>query len=155
MNLNATILGQAIAFILFVLFCMKYVWPPLMSAIDMRQKEIAAGLAAAERAQIDLEIAHNAANEHLQQARLEARVIIEQAHKRKGQVIEEARTAAEMERNKILAHARTKINAEYNRAREGLRKQVATLAVAAAEKIIERSLYEHNTDIIDKIIDEL
>lgn len=82
MNLNATILGQAIAFVLFVLFCMKYVWPPLMAAIEKRQKEIADGLASAERAHKDLDLAKASATDQLKKAKAEAQVIIEQANKR-------------------------------------------------------------------------
>ncbi len=122
MNLNATILGQAIAFVLFVLFCMKYVWPPLMAAIEKRQKEIADG----------------------------------QANKRRSQILDEAKAEAEQERTKIVAQAQAEIEAERKRAREELRKQVAILAVAGAEKIIERSVDEAaNSDIVDKLVAEL
>ncbi|MFT4465543.1 MAG: F0F1 ATP synthase subunit B [Sodalis sp. (in: enterobacteria)] len=156
MNLNATILGQAIAFVLFVLFCMKYVWPPLMAAIEKRQKEIADGLASAERAKKDLDIAQAEATDHLKQAKVEAQAIIEQANKRKAQVVDEAKAEAEAERNKILAQAQAEINAERKRAREELRKQVAMLALAGAEKVIERSVDEAaNSDIVDKIVAEL
>ncbi|AHF72814.1 ATP synthase B chain [Candidatus Sodalis pierantonius str. SOPE] len=156
MNLNATILGQAIAFVLFVLFCMKYVWPPLMAAIEKRQKEIADGLASAERAKKDLDIAQAEATDHLKQAKVEAQAIIEQANKRKAQVVDEAKAEAEAERNKILAQVQAEIDAERKRAREELRKQVAMLALAGAEKIIERSVDEAaNSDIVDKIVAEL
>lgn len=156
MNLNATILGQAIAFVLFVLFCMKYVWPPLMAAIERRQKEIADGLASAERAKKNLDIAQAEATDHLKQAKVEAQAIIEQANKRKAQVVDEAKAEAEAERNKILAQAQAEIDAERKRAREELRKQVAMLALAGAEKIIERSVDEAaNSDIVDKIVAEL
>ncbi|BAE75685.1 ATP synthase subunit b [Sodalis glossinidius str. 'morsitans'] len=156
MNLNATILGQAIAFVLFVLFCMKYVWPPLMASIEKRQKEIADGLASAERAKKDLDIAQAEATDHLKQAKVEAQAIIEQANKRKAQVVDEAKAEAEAERNKILAQAQAEIDAERKRAREELRKQVAMLALAGAEKIIERSVDDAaNSDIVDKIVAEL
>lgn len=156
MNLNATILGQAIAFVLFVLFCMKYVWPPLMAAIEKRQKEIADGLASAERAKKDLDIAQAEATDHLKQAKVEAKAIIEQAKKRKAQVVDEAKAEAESERNKIRAQEQAEIDAERKRAREELRKQVAMLALAGAEKIIERSVDEAaNSDIVDKIVAEL
>lgn len=91
MNLNATILGQAIAFVLFVLFCMKYVWPPLMAAIEKRQKEIADGLASAERAHKDLDLAKASATDQLKKAKAEAQVIIEQANKRRSQILDEAK----------------------------------------------------------------
>lgn len=158
MNLNATILGQAIAFILFVWFCMKYVWPPLMAAIEKRQKEIADGLASAERAHKDLDLAKASATDQLKKAKAkaEAQVIIEQANKRRAQILDEAKTEAEQERTKIVAQAQAEIEAERKRAREELRKQVAILAVAGAEKIIERSVDEAaNSDIVDKLVAEL
>ncbi|TCV95411.1 F0F1 ATP synthase subunit B [Biostraticola tofi] len=156
MNLNATILGQTIAFVLFVLFCMKYVWPPLIAAIEKRQSEIADGLASAERAKKDLDIAQADATDHLKKAKADAQVIIEQANKRKAQIMDEAKAEAEEERNKIVAQAQAEIDAERKRAREELRKQVAMLALAGAEKIIERSVDEAaNSDIVDKLVAEL
>ena len=156
MNLNATILGQAIAFILFVWFCMKYVWPPIMDAIEKRQKEIADGLSSAERAKKDLDLAQANATDQLKKAKADAQVIIEQANKRKAQIIDEAKVEAEQERNKIVAQAQAEIDAERKRAREELRKQVATLAIAGAEKIIERSVDEAaNSDIVNKLVAEL
>ena len=156
MNLNATILGQAIAFILFVWFCMKYVWPPIMDAIEKRQKEIADGLSSAERAKKDLDLAQANATDQLKKAKADAQVIIEQANKRKAQIIDEAKVEAEQERNKIVAQAQAEIDTERKRAREELRKQVATLAIAGAEKIIERSVDEAaNSDIVDKLVAEL
>ena|SRR5476649_1773806 len=156
MNLNATILGQAIAFILFVLFCMKYIWPPLIAAIEKRQKEIADGLASADMAKKEVDIAQANASDQLKKARAEAQVIIEQANKRKAQIMDEAKAEAEDERNKIVAQAQSEIQAETKRAREELRKQVALLAFAGAEKIIERSVDEAaNSDIVDKLVAEL
>lgn len=156
MNINATILGQAIAFVLFVWFCMRFVWPPIISAIEKRQKEIADGLASAERAKKDLDLAQANVTDQLAQAKADAQVIIEQANKRKAQIVDEAKAEAEQERSKILAQAQAEIDAERKRAREELRKQVAMLAVAGAEKIIERSVDEAaNSDIVDKLVAEL
>ncbi|MDC9590315.1 F0F1 ATP synthase subunit B [Xenorhabdus sp. XENO-10] len=156
MNINATILGQAIAFVLFVLFCMKYVWPPIMAAIEKRQKEIADGLASAERAKKNLDLAQANASDQLKKAKADAQVIIELANKQKAQIIDDAKTEAELERNKIVAQAHAEIEAERKRAREELRKQVAMLAIAGAEKIIERSVDEAaNSDIVDKLVAEL
>ncbi|WGO83579.1 F0F1 ATP synthase subunit B [Arsenophonus apicola] len=156
MNLNATILGQAIAFVLFVLFCMKYVWPPIMAAIEKRQKEIADGLSSAERAKKNLDLAKVDATERLRKAKAEAKIIIDQANKQRAQMIEEAKAEAETERNKIVAQAQIEINAERKRAREELRKQVAMLAISGAEKIIERSVdVAANSDIVDKLVNEL
>ena len=156
MNLNATILGQAIAFVLFVLFCMKFVWPPIMAAIEKRQKEIADGLSSAERAKKDLDLAKADAGEQLAKAKAEAQVIIESANKQRTQMIEDAKAEAEQERSKIVAQAQSELDAERKRAREELRKQVAMLAIAGAEKIIERSVDEAaNSDIVDKLVAEL
>jgi len=155
-NINATILGQAIAFILFVLFCMKYVWPPLMAAIEKRQKEVAEGLASAERAKKDLDLAQANATDQLKKAKEEAQVIIEQANKRRSQILDEVKAEAEQERNKIVTQALAEIDAERKRAREELRSRVAMLAVAGAERIIERSVDEAaNSDIVDKLVAEL
>ncbi|MDH2899010.1 F0F1 ATP synthase subunit B [Rahnella variigena] len=156
MNLNATILGQAIAFVLFVWFCMKYVWPPIMAAIEKRQKEISEGLSSAERAKKELDLAQADATDQLKKAKAEAQVIIDQANKRKAQIVDEAKAEAEQERNKIVTQAKAEIDAERQRAREELRKQVGILAIAGAEKIIERSVYEAaNSDIVDKLVAEL
>ena len=156
MNLNATILGQAIAFVLFVWFCMKYVWPPIMAAIEKRQKEISEGLSSAERAKKELDLAQADATDQLKKAKAEAQVIIDQANKRKAQIVDEAKAEAEQERNKIVAQAKAEIDAERQRAREELRKQVGILAIAGAEKIIERSVDEAaNSDIVDKLVAEL
>ncbi|MDR0218569.1 MAG: F0F1 ATP synthase subunit B [Enterobacteriaceae bacterium] len=156
MNINATILGQAIAFVLFVLFCMKYVWPPIMAAIEKRQKEITDGLASAERAKKNLDLAQANATDQLKKAKADAQAIIEQANKQKAQIIDDARVEAELERSKIVAQAHAEVEAERKRAREELRKQVAMLAIAGAEKIIERSVDEAaNSDIVDKLVAEL
>ncbi|MBI6548138.1 F0F1 ATP synthase subunit B [Xenorhabdus lircayensis] len=156
MNINATILGQTIAFVLFVLFCMKYVWPPIMAAIEKRQKEITDGLASAERAKKNLDLAQANATDQLKKAKADAQVIIEQANKQKALIIDDAKAEAELERNKIVAQAHAEIEAERKRAREELRKQVAMLAIAGAEKIIERSVDEAaNSDIVDKLVAEL
>ncbi|MCE1750268.1 F0F1 ATP synthase subunit B, partial [Enterobacter hormaechei] len=149
MNINATILGQAIAFVLFVMFCMKFVWPPIMAAIEKRQKEIADGLSSAERAKKDLDLAQANATDQMKKAKVEAQVIIEQANKQKAQILDDAKAEAEQERNRIVTQAQAEIDAERKRAREELRKQVAMLAIAGAEKIIERSVDEAaNSDIV-------
>lgn len=156
MNINATILGQAIAFVLFVWFCMKFVWPPLMAAIEKRQKEIADGLASAKRAKKDLNLAQANATDQLKKAKAEAQVLVEQANKRRAQILDESKAEAEAERSKIVAQAQAEIEAERKRAREELRKQVAMLAIAGAEKIIERSVDEAaNSDIVNKLVAEL
>lgn len=156
MNINATLLGQAIAFAIFVWFCMKYVWPPLMAAIEARQKLIADGLTQAERAGKNLELAQAKATDKLKEAKTQAAEIVEQANKRRAQIVEEAKAEGETERQKIITQGEAEVNAERNRAREELRQQVAALAIAGAEKIIKRSIdKEANSDIIDKLVAEL
>ncbi|GLO62395.1 ATP synthase subunit b [Vibrio sp. MACH09] len=156
MNMNATLLGQAIAFTLFVWFCMKYVWPPIMGAIEERQKKIADGLHAAERAAKDLDLAQANASDQMKEAKRTATEVIDSANKRKAQIIDEAREEAQAERQKILAQAEAEIEAERNRAKDELRKQVATLALAGAEKILERSIdKDAQKDILDNITAKL
>lgn len=156
MNINATLLGQAISFTLFVWFCMKFVWPPLMSAIEERQKRIADGLADANRAAKDLELAQAKATDQLKDAKAAANEIIEQANKRKTQIVDEAKAEADVERAKIIAQGKAEIETERNRVKEDLRKQVATLAIVGAEKILKRSIDEAaHSDIVDKLVAEL
>lgn len=142
MNINATIFGQMIAFAFFVWFCMKYVWPPLTAALAERQKKIADGLEAAERAEKDLELAQARATEQLKQAKVEASGIIEQANKRASQIVDEAKDQAREEGKRLIAGAQAEIEQEINRAKEHLRTQVASIAVAGAEKILEASIDE-------------
>nr|WP_246545259.1 MULTISPECIES: F0F1 ATP synthase subunit B [Photorhabdus] len=138
------------------MFCMKFVWPPIMAAIEKRQKEIADGLSSAERAKKDLDLAQANATDQMKKAKAEAQVIIEQANKQKAQILDDAKAEAEQERNRIVTQAQAEIDAERKRAREELRKQVAMLAIAGAEKIIERSVDEAaNSDIVDKLVAEL
>ncbi len=156
MNINATLLGQAIAFVLFVWFCMKYVWPPLIAAIEERQKNIADGLAAADRAAKDLSLAQANASDKLKEAKRTATEIIDQANIRKNKILDEAREEALVERQNILTQGEAEIESERNRARDELRKQVATLAVMGAEKILERSIDEQaHRDILDSITAKL
>ncbi|MGL4602380.1 MAG: F0F1 ATP synthase subunit B [Plesiomonas sp.] len=156
MNINATLLGQAISFILFVWFCMKLVWPPLIAAIEERQNKIAEGLAASDRATKDLELVKAKSADQLKDAKVQAAAIIEQANKRKAMILDEARNEADLERQKIIEQGRAEIEAERKRTREELRKQVAALAIAGAERILERSVDEAaNSDIVDKLVAEL
>lgn len=156
MNINATLLGQTVAFMIFVWFCMKFVWPPLMNAIEARQKKIADGLADADRAAKDLELAQAKATEQLKEAKATANEIIESANKRKNQIVEEAKAEADAERAKIIAQGKAEIEAERNRVKEELRKQLATLAITGAEKILERSIDEAaQRDIVDKLVAEI
>ncbi len=156
MNINATLIGELIAFLVFVLFCMKYVWPPIINAIETRQQKIADGLAATDRAEQDLRLAQEKAKQQLVEAKTQASALIDQAKKREQQIIEEAAVKAQAEREKILAQAKAEVEAERIRAKEELRKQVAALAVAGAEKILQRSIDEAaHSDILEKLVAEL
>ncbi|MDO6695821.1 F0F1 ATP synthase subunit B [Aliiglaciecola sp. 3_MG-2023] len=156
MNINSTLIGELIAFIFFVWFCMKYVWPPIMGAIEDRQQKIADGLAASERGEKDLELAQQKASEQLKEAKAQAAEIIEQAKKRANQIVDEETQKGHSEREKIIAQGQTEIEAERNRVKEDLRKQVAVLAVAGAEKILAREIdAAAQSDIVEKLVAEL
>ncbi|MDH4571383.1 MULTISPECIES: F0F1 ATP synthase subunit B [Salinicola] len=156
MNLNLTLIGQAIAFAVFVWFCMKYVWPPVMQALQERQKKIADGLDAASRATRDLELAQEKAEETLRESKEQAQQILEQANKRANQIVEEARDNARAEGERIIESARSEIDQEINRAKEELRAQVSLLAVAGAERILESSIDEaKHRELVDKLAAEL
>lgn len=156
MNINATLIGQSITFLIFVWFCMKYIWPPIMNALEMRKKTIADGLAAADRAKLDLELARKKAAENLHEAKAQAAEIIVQAEKRGAQMVEEAKTVAKSEGDRQLAAAKAEIEQEANRARESLREQVANLAVAGAEKILRREVNpQTHADLLQQLKAEL
>lgn len=156
MNMNLTLVGQMIAFVCFVLFCMKYVWPPIIAAMQERAEKISDGLAAADRASHDLELAQEKAVERLKEAKAEAAAIVEAAHKRGNQMIDEAKEAALAEAERVKAAAESEIEQEANRAREQLRSQVAVLSLAGAEKILgtEIDQQKHN-DMVEKLAAEL
>jgi F-type H+-transporting ATPase subunit b len=140
MNFNLTLIAQMLAFLAFIGFTAKFVWPPLMRAIAARQKQIADGLAAAEEGKRSLERSSKQAEESIGQARSRAAEVITQAEKRAAQMIEEARNAAKEEGNREKAAAKAEIAQEITRAREQLRDHVASLAVAGAEKILRREV---------------
>ncbi len=156
MNINLTILGQIISFAIFVWFCMRFVWPALIAAMEERQKKIADGLDAADRALRDLELAQDKATDQLKEAKLQAAALIEEAKKRSTQIIEESKDKAREEGERLKAAAQADIAQEINRAREELRGQLATLVVAGAEKILERAIdRDANRDLIDELAAQL
>ena len=156
MDLNATIIGQSIAFFVFVWFCMKYVWPPITGALDERQKKIAEGLESANRAEKDMELAQERAAKLLKEAKVNAAGIIDQANKRANQIIDEAKDQAREEGQRMISGAQAEIEQEVNRARENLRSQVATLAIVGAEKILEASIDESkHRELTDKMAESL
>jgi F-type H+-transporting ATPase subunit b len=140
MNINATLIGQAISFAIFVWFCMKYVWPPIMAALEERKTKIADGLAAAERGKHEQELAEQRAKEVIKAAKEEAAGILSQAQKRASEIVEEAKDTARTEGERIVTAANAEIEQEVNRAKENLRGQVVSLAVAGAGKVIDREL---------------
>ena len=140
MNLNYTFLLQALSFAILIAFTMKFIWPPLMNAIEERQKKIADGLAAADRSQRELAQAEDKIGELLKDARGKANEIIDQANVRANQIVDKAKEDAIAEANRQKALALAEIDAAANKAREALRQQVATLAVAGAEKLIRREI---------------
>lgn len=140
MNINMTFFGQMITFIVLIWFTMKFIWPPLNKAIEERQHKIAEGLAAAEQSQKNLAQAQQSVDAELRSARTKANEIIEQAHQRANQIIDQAKNDAVGEANRQKAAAEAEIAAASNRAREELRKQVSTLAVTGAEKLLKREI---------------
>lgn len=156
MDINFTLIGQAIAFAFFVWFTMKFVWPPLNNAIEERQKKIADGLAASERGEKDLERAREQIDQELQAAKIQSAELIDQAKKRAQKIVDEETERGLAERKKIIASGHAEVEAERNRVREELRKQLASLAVAGAEKIIEREVdAQKQSDIVEKLVAEL
>jgi len=135
---------------------MKYVWPPLMTAIEERQQKIEDGLAASDRAEKDLQLAQDKATAQLKDAKSQAAEIIEQAKKRASAIVDEETQRGHDEREKIIAQGHAEIEAERNRAKEDLRKQVAALAVVGAERILERQIdAAAHSDIVEKLVTEL
>jgi F-type H+-transporting ATPase subunit b len=148
-NINLTIIGQAIAFFFFVVFCMKYVWPPITGALAERKKKIAEGLDAADRATRDLHLAQEKATANLRESKLEA-------NKRASQIVDEAKEQARAEAERVKVAAQAEIEQDVNRAKEALRSQVAALVVAGAERILETSIDEKaHAQLLDKLATEL
>lgn len=156
MNINATLLGQTIMFAMFVWFCMKFVWPPIIAALDARKKLIADGLAAGERGKHDLELAAKRAAEVLREAKEKAAEIIAQGDKRAAEIIEEAKAKAEVEAGNIRTRANSEIEQEVFRAKEQLRTQVTAIALAGAGKILSREIdaTAHN-ELLEKLVAEI
>ena len=156
MNINLTLVAQAVAFGIFIWFTARFVWPPLLRAIETRQKQIADGLAAAERGRHDLEVASKRAEEMLTETRQRTQEILTQADKRAGQIVEEAKAQAKAEADRIVAGAKAEIEQEVFRAKETLRTQVASLAVKGAEKILQREVdAKAHADILERLAGQL
>lgn len=152
MNINLTLIGQSIAFLVFVWFCMKFIWPPLISALEERKKRIAEGLAAAERGKREQELSEQRATEVIKEAKGKAVDIIAGAEKRGAEIVDEAKSDAKVEGERIITSAQSEIEQEINRARETLRGELASLVTAGAEQILGK---EVDSKTHSKMLDDL
>ena len=156
MDFNATLFGQTFAMIVFVWFCMKFIWPPITEALEARQREIADGLAAAEKGQASLASAEAQIQAEVGKAREEATAILDQAHQRANEIIAEGKAEGQRERERQLTAARAEIEQETNKAREELRGQVSAIALASAEKILNREIDSSaHRDLLDSLAKEI
>lgn len=143
MNINLTLFGQMISFVLFVVFCMRYVWPPITNALTERQKRIEDGLNAADKAVRDLDEARQQAEKHLIEAKEKSTFLVDQANKRANQILEDAKNQAIIEAERIIESGRIQLNQETTQAKEKLRQRVSELAILGAEKILVSSVDEN------------
>lgn len=152
MNINLTLFGEMITFAIFVWFTMRFVWPPLMKAMEERRETIAAGLAAAEKGKRDLELAQHKVTEILTEAKAQAALMIEQANHRANHIIEEGKARAREEGDRLMLIAKSDIEREFQKARDILMNQVSSLVIAGAEKVLQ---HEINKSANDKIVADL
>jgi F-type H+-transporting ATPase subunit b len=156
MNINATLILQSIAMMIFVWFCMKFIWPPLLKAMDERREKIAEGLAASDMAEKELAKAKVEVDEQIREARDKAGEIVEQANQRHSQILDQAKEDATAERGRQVTAAEAEISQAANQAREELRSSVATLAVLGASKILEKEVdADTHRELLDKLIAEI
>jgi F-type H+-transporting ATPase subunit b len=152
MEINATILGEMITFVLFILFTMKYVWPPLIKALEDRQKKVADGLAAGQRGEKSLVLARQKASALLVDAKSQSAKMVDGAHAKANQLVDEAKNRGREEGHRLIQNAKAEISREKQQAEEALRKDTINLAMLAAEKIIGASI---DRSVHDKMINEL
>ena len=156
MNLNATMLGQAISFAIFVWLCMKYVWPPLVVLLDERQKEIAQGLRHTEDAAKELALTRANCDQLIEQAKKDVNKMIEQGQKRRAQLIEESVKEAEIEKARVIAQGELEIESERNRVRQELKAEMSDLVIQSAQKLINKNLdTDTNRQLIDQMIKDI
>ena len=156
MNINATLIGQSISFFLFVWFCMKFVWPPIMAALNERKKSIADGLAAAERGRQEHELAERHAKDVIREAKNEAANIITQAQKRASEIVEESKSEAKAEGERLITAAGSEIEQEMNRAKEALRGQVVSIAVAGAARVLKQEIDEKaHSELLEDLVAQI
>ncbi len=152
MNITVTLFAQSFSFFLFVVFTMKYVWPPIMNALNERTKKIADGLAEAEKGHHELELAEKRSAEILREGKEKSKEFIDQAQKRHDEIVDEAKDAAREEGERILTAARVEIDQERQQAKESLRAEVSALAIAGAEQILMREVDKNaHNEVLDKI----
>jgi len=156
MNFNSTLIIQSLVFFILGWITMKFIWPPLVAAIEERQKKIADGLAAADKGERSLAEAKDAASDIVKEARQQANKIVEQAHRREVEMIDEAKSTAVAEGQRLISEAKQEVSIESNRAREQLRKEVSALAVAGASKLLGREIdAKAHADLLDKLALEI
>ncbi len=156
MDINMTLIGQTIAMIVFVWFCMKFIWPPILNALEERQQQIEEGLAAADKSQEKLVEAQAQADEIVGEARQQATGILDQAHARANEIVADGKDTGVKERERQLVAAKAEIEQEANKAREELRGQVSAIAIASAEKILNREIDgKAHEDILGKLAQEI
>jgi F-type H+-transporting ATPase subunit b len=156
MNINATLILQSLAMLIFVWFCMQVVWPPILKALDQRRERIAEGLAASDKAEKELEAAKATVDEQILEARNKAGEIVDQAQRRHTQIVDQAKEDAVSERKRQVAAAEAEITQSANQAREELRAAVANLAVLGASQILDREIdADTHRELLDKLIAEI
>ncbi len=156
MNLNVTLFIQTLVFLILGWITMKFIWPPLIAAIEDRQRKIAEGLASAEKGEKSLAEAHAAANEIVKDARVQATKIIDQANRRSNELVEEARGTAIAEGQRLVSEAREEVALEASRARQQLSDEVAALVVAGASKLLGREIdAKTHADILEQLAVEI
>jgi F-type H+-transporting ATPase subunit b len=155
-SINATLIGQMITFALLVWFTMKYIWPPLFDSLEERRKKIAEGLAAAEKGQEEMQLAEKKAKSHLKEAKAQSSEIVSLAQKRANEIVEESKDAAKKEGERLVLAARAQIEQEMQQAKEGLRQEIAVLALMAAEQILGAEIDQaKHQDIINNVSNQL
>lgn len=156
MDINATLIIQMLVFVVFIWVTMRFIWPPMMKTLEERRQKIADGLAAAEQGQKDLELAQIKVKEMLTDAKAEAAQIIEQANQRSSHIVTEAKVKAREEGERLLALAEAEIEQEYNATKEKLMKQVSSIAVAGAERILQKEIDKASNDrLVDELVSEI
>jgi F-type H+-transporting ATPase subunit b len=156
MNINLTLIGQTITFFVFVWFCYRFVWPPMVHALEERTKKIADGLAAAERGKHEKELAEERARELLREAKEQAGEILSRADKRAAEIIDEAKVEAREEGGRLKNAAQAELEQEVNRVREDLRSHVVSIALAGAGKVLEREVdAAAHADMLERMAAEI